>query len=589
MEISRTGTCPRFVEYITKQALIPKSGQLTQEFQRIVEYGGFQWIDIPSYQRGIVWDDEKFEELLSSTSIFIGNAIFGAFPADRTRPEFSALPSTVNQYLILIDGLQRFSIGTAVLNWLAPRVFAAHPTQAVAAPYFSGLKIACESLTPIFQHNDQALRSHDRTAVRDSYVSFSNTLALWLEAEFNKGNHEDLANKILHLFLRRQIAPDIYHGFTSPYDVANTFIGLNTVRVQLGIVDQLRSVIVDQASRCRWLPGEIELMENRFTEVFVDEKSGTERGELRPFAAVILAALTENQGQHATSVFLEWNGTLSVESVNAFLDFVEEINVSDSHATVREIRLTGTIPFAGLLCYYYRRFLETGGKPTFLNNGASEDAELLLFLRANYRALLSGKIGRTRVYARELLIKTKSLSEIADELSQNVVQVTLGTPVDRARLVAMLKITDQKKASRVFNACLLPDSEGDTGFEPLIFGTKAKHYQIDHVYPDSAVVEYAPGHVEAKTILNFAPIRRTANNKNSNLKAAEKLKPEGSYSRECNEDAQHHPYLDWLVENQGALGSHLDDQEKLQDAEISGVNVGGQRLAWLVDTLLPRL
>jgi hypothetical protein len=589
MEISRTGTCPRFVEYITKQALIPKNGQLSPEFQRIVEYGGFLWIDIPSYQRGIVWDDEKFEELLSSTSIFIGNAILGAFPVDRTRHEFATLPANVNQYLILIDGLQRFSIGTAVLNWLAPRVFAAHPTQPLAAPFFAGLKTACESLTPVFQHNDQALRMHDRTAVRESYSNFSNTLALWLESEFTKGNYEELASKILHLFLRRQISPDIYHGFLNPYDVANTFIGLNTVRVQLGIVDQLRSVIVDQASQCKWLATDIEQMENRFTEVFVDDKSGTERGDLRPFAAVILAALIEDKCQNAVFVFPEWKSALSRTCVSSFLDFVEEITLADIHPTVREIRLTGTIPFAGLLCYYYRRFLQTGNKPSFIKGGSDEDAELLFFLRANYRALLSGKIGRTRIYARKLLIENQSLAEVSDELSFNIVQVTLGDRIDRARLVAMLKVTDQKKAPRVFNGCLLPDNAVDTSFEPLIFGTKAKHYQVDHIYPDSAVTEYDPGHVEAKTILNFAPIRRTANNKNSNLKAADKMKPGGSYERECNEDEYHHPYLDWLIETQGSLGSHLDDQEKLQDMMVDDVNIGGARLEWLVEALLPRL
>ena len=64
MSISRTGGCPPFLEYITRQALIPRfSGPVNQSLMNLAAYGSFRWIEIPSYQRGVVWDDELFEKL----------------------------------------------------------------------------------------------------------------------------------------------------------------------------------------------------------------------------------------------------------------------------------------------------------------------------------------------------------------------------------------------------------------------------------------------------------------------------------------------------------------------------------------------
>jgi hypothetical protein len=113
--ISRTGTCPIFLEYVTKQALVPRTSPTTPEFMNLTQYN-FDWIDIPNYQRGIVWDDELFEELLRSKSIFLGSAILGSFPVSGSGLQSTFLPPSVTHYSIIIDGLQRFSIGTALLT-----------------------------------------------------------------------------------------------------------------------------------------------------------------------------------------------------------------------------------------------------------------------------------------------------------------------------------------------------------------------------------------------------------------------------------------------------------------------------------------
>lgn len=117
MKINRTGECPLFVDYIIKILVVPHSGPLTEDLKMLTAFGGDRWIEIPSYQRGLVWNEEKLEELLDSDSVFLGNAVLGQFPLPhRDQPPFSWLPAETRNYEILIDGLQRFSIGTALLN-----------------------------------------------------------------------------------------------------------------------------------------------------------------------------------------------------------------------------------------------------------------------------------------------------------------------------------------------------------------------------------------------------------------------------------------------------------------------------------------
>ena len=256
MSISRTGSCPPFLEYIIKSALIPRSQAPLPAFLQLTQYN-FRWIDIPSYQRGLVWDEEDFADLLNSRSEFMGNAILGSFAVPTPRGAFSYLPDSAVTYEILIDGLQRFSIGTAVLNILHTLVLADHPLRNADAPHFAALKAQVVTWAPVYQHNDRELLNHGRKAIKDSYADFRQTLADWVEAEFTQGRAAELAGRIQHLFLQRQIAPDTYHGFRSEYDVTSTFIGLNTIRVQLNIVDWLRSVIVDKGSASGWTAQEL--------------------------------------------------------------------------------------------------------------------------------------------------------------------------------------------------------------------------------------------------------------------------------------------------------------------------------------------
>src|SRR5581483_7695836 len=582
MGITRTGNTPSFLEYVIEQVLIPRSATPTPEFVRVTEFGGFRWIDIPSYQRGLVWDDVKFEELLDSTSVFLGNAILGCFRIPEDRAGFEKVPTGVHDYEILIDGLQRFSIGTALLNILFPLVLTNYPSKAVEAPLFTALKQHCMPYSAVFQHNDTELENHSRRAVRDSYREFRATLARWVELEFKGGNVEGFAQKAQRLFLSRQIAPDTYHGFGSPYEVSNTFIGLNTIRVQLSIVDWLRSLIVEKGDRSKWPGTVVEAVENRFTEVFI---RGTDpERELMPFAAIIKGCI-ESEAQ-ASKVFPSWKTGLAVQEVLDFLDFVARMFEHRKNEYFAELRQCGAIPFAGCLCYYYRLFLGSKRDPSFLTDGTDENGELRAYLRANYRALFDGRIGRTRDHAEKLLVDECTLMQIADEISTQFTKRTLSESVDPAWLIASLKETDKRRAPRVFNACLLGNG-ADTEFKPHRYGKSASSYQIDHLIPESALIENALGEPQGHLLMNFGPIRRTANNKQSNLMCSQKLCDGGSYHVEMHNDENIHPYIEWLVMNQAKHESFLDRQDLLQPN--SNPPIADERIEWLAHRLLERL
>jgi hypothetical protein len=306
-----------------------------------------------------------------------------------------------------------------------------------------------------------------------------------------------------------------------------------------------------------------------------------------PFAAIIKDALGEENPTVQTRVFPSWATGLIRTEVEAFLDFVEAVFDSWMNPYFRELRSTGAIPFAGCLCYYYRQYVGSGVMPTFVTGGTGEDGELHDFLRANYRALFDGRIGRTRVYGEKLLrFPNYSLQDAGNELSRDCFGHDLATPVDRDWAIAALKRADQKRAQRVFNACLLPHPTSRGGaFDPLAFGKGASSYQIDHLIPDSAIVGNQPGEPEAQSIANFAPLRRTANNRQTNLACSQKLNTGGSYSNECLMDPTVHPYVKWLVANQAPFGSQLDIQALLQSGTTPPI--AQQRIEWIADRLVP--
>ena len=84
---------------------------------------------------------------------------------------------------------------------------------------------------------------------------------------------------------------------------------------------------------------------------------------------------------------------------------------------------------------------------------------------------------------------------------------------------------------------------------------------------------------------NFAPLRRTANNRQTNLACSQKLNAGGSYANECLMDPSVHPYVRWLVANQAPFGMQLDIQALLQSGTLPPI--AQQRIEWIADQLVP--
>lgn len=586
MSISRTGECPIYLKYITEQALIPRSRQPSPEFSELTRYN-FHWIDVPSFQRGLVWSEELLEELLASKSVFLGNAILGSFPINRGASAFGHLPTSAGNYEVLIDGLQRFSIGTAILSILFPLVLSDTPERGDDAGHFAALKLQSAMWGPVFLHNDYELCNHQRRAVADSYQAFRQKLKSWMIRRFDSGDAPALAEQTIQLFLQRQIAPDIYHGFSSVYEVASTFIGLNTVRVQLNIVDWLRSVIIDQGGQAGWSPDVIEALENRFSATFNRADGVGPEAALIPLASILKEILTEDNDEEKKRVFPSWGNTFRVDEVDDLLNFIELVWDHDENAYAREIRLCGAIPFAALILYFYRKQLVEDYEPSFLKGGDLDDHALLEFLRGYYRVVFEGRVARTREYAKRLLLKDEPLEETANQLSRNFIGKVLTEQVDRDWLVATLKAADKNRARQIFNACLLPEHGTSSAFHPHRYGGSAEHYQIDHMIPSSVLESRKPGGPEGQLLMNFAPIRKTTNVRQLNIQCSHKLAEGGVYQMECENNENTHPYLKWLVESQMSGGSRLDDQELLQTAATPSIAMA--RIEWIADRLITRL
>lgn len=583
MSIHRTGPTPVFLEYILNHCLIPKVVDAPSNLLAVLEGVAVEWVDIPNYQRGIAWDVKNVEELLKSNSVLLGNVIMGQFP--RPAGVFPRLHAGIINYAILVDGLQRFSVGTALLSVLYPRVLSDSPTYANLSGLFTALRARSISLAAIFQYNNQVLSNYPRQAVSDAYVSFFRALEKYADERLqDPADAPVFASEIGRLFLSRQIATDMYFNFSSAIQLTNTFIGINTVRVDLSPVDLLRSYIVDRAMTAGWNPADIEEMENRFTEIFTDgEKPKT---DLLPFVNICLDKITAGP---ASVVFPSWSA-LTADEVDDFLDFVEAINICGSNPYLNEIRAIGAIPFAGILCHYYRvNILMNKGLPSFIGGGSLENEELHRFLCANYRAFLKGKVAKSRFIAERLICgEIISLADASELMSTLYLSANLDSTVDADWLRQALRSIDKKKAPRVFNAMLLPARENRGGsFAPQVYGNASVEHHIDHLLPASVVNRNAIGAPESDTLINFAPLRSDLNREAKATPCSRKLCSTGLYDNYIRVVNDFHPYCEWLVQAQSSLGSDLDRQELLVPNQTPDIVT--DRLNWFVDQLLLRL
>jgi hypothetical protein len=581
MPLNRQALELPYWEYVSKYALV----SLAQPTNASIPPLARGWISIPRFQRGISWSvDEHVNGFLKTSSVFLGNVILSQATTPTTWANFS--PTTSVHHLELIDGLQRFAMGTALLNILYPMVLSPTPSAPGEQQHFRTLLAHVAHFQPLFSHNDHELRNHPRLAIKDQYSTFTSQLKRYVNDEFDAGHAATIGMQVTNLFTRRDVALDSYFNLTQP-DVLNAFIGVNTARVDLSSVDIVRAYILKRADSASWSATDIEAAENDFTECFTEDEKPKQA--LLPFVNAVRRLIEQNLAQR---VFPSWTTGFVKGDLDSLIDFIDQFESSTpSNGFLSEIAACGALPASITLAYYYLNFLHVSGThPAFFQGAATCDAELHMFLRAAYRVLLQGSIGRTGDFLDDVLAgrRPAPLPTLADELCHEHTARRLNQPVDPAWLESKLGEVDKNKAKRVFNAMLLPPLiSPNAQYSPLVFSRRRNSFHVDHLIPESTLAPHTPGSAEGTTLRNLSPLPSNLNIAAKATSCSIKLGPNGIYDNYCRAAGTPHPYCNWLVNAAGVQGADLDKQGLLQPN--SQPDVGTQRISKIRDELRSRL
>ncbi|TCJ80608.1 UNVERIFIED_ORG: hypothetical protein EDC93_105222 [Bacillus cereus] len=193
---------------------------------------------------------------------------------------------------------------------------------------------------------------------------------------------------------------------------------------------------------------------------------------------------------------------------------------------------------------------------------------------------------------------TTSLSDIADQISFNISGKKITDNLEEDWLRNALNKINKTKAKRIFNAMLLPPKGTTFGgnFTPLIYSQNSPDYNIDHLIPESKLVDNVPGINEGQTLRNFAPL---PTNNNKFAKATDcsiKIGPKNVYHLYLKNITTHlvkHPYCQWLVETHFPSLKKLGKESKLNDQGFLESNqkpaIGDDRINYTTQQLLQRI
>ena len=340
IEISAGNTRANFSDAL--KSLSPPSGPLG--------------ILIPPWQRRLVWDDEDVEKLIHTQSNLFGTAIL------------ASLGNTNEMYLI--DGLQRFSTATAILNVLYDEVLKPTPNNRAAAQYFTSLSQEYQTKQPLFSYNHEMLLNHGRTGIRKSYGKLFGSVKNVIDKGISD-DAEKFAKIITRALMQRQIAVDPYYGFTNMSELIKTFLEINSTGVILKPVDLLRSQIISHVSDLGWSEATIEDFENNFTSTFQEGPAwittlGTHMNDvmynLEDFTFPYPGG-TVRPGHQPQYVFPNWDN-LDKKTLDDFFDYLNRMNEvakeKQEHDDTKYrwpylAEITSyKIPYAAIVWYYYK-------------------------------------------------------------------------------------------------------------------------------------------------------------------------------------------------------------------------------------------
>jgi hypothetical protein len=569
MRISREAQTLPYGDYVTKYWLAAHDIETPNRTTAFL---------VPSFQRGVSWGFEIIEAFIESESLFLGSVILGSVRSGDRQ---------------LIDGLQRFVIGTALLQALYPRVLSTDPTDPANAEHFRDLANELRTKQPVFSHNHTQLVQFPRHAVRFTYGELVNNIKQYIDGQF-EAEVIEFASNVTKLYLDKAVAIDSWGGWTSTREILQAFIGLNTVRVDLTVVDLIRAAIVDQATHCNWGNDEIESVENEFTDTFLPGR-GKAKGALVPLATLINDAFDD--GNH--KIFPDWE-VFTPDAIRRFLLFVNESIAAAErveNSFLFAITQAGALPLAICILFYYLRSLKgnaaagSGGSQggTSLTNELCAPTnttlqELHEFYRACVRRSLNGDIGKTGFVGAELMRVDfdASLSHLAARICP-VASGALDARINSAWLKGRLWGSGKDTSKVIFQAYQLPQRDDDGYvFAPIQYGVNSASYHIDHIIPTVALARDMPERERCDSLVNFCPVTGLDNRSFRELRASDKLR--GGYA---GAQTSRHPYMRWLSENSDYEVTELDAPVNL--GEERDPPIGERRIDHLVMELKERL
>lgn len=569
VNLDRPAITPKFVTYAIEYALQSSEREWTDEIKNLDPNP----IKIPSYQRRIVWDEETIGDFLDSKAVVFGTVILAKSP--------------VEEPLILLDGLQRFATSTAILNYLHTDILP-RMSNKTDIKYFERLTADTESKKNIFKHNDKELRNNRRRGIRESYEQLYENVISIID-KLNQ-NSEELAEKLIQTFIKKQIAIDTYHGFKNAREYTQTFININSTGIELTPVDLLRSEIIQRAETNDWPPSDVDDIENRFTEVFQSSKIKATR--------VLGKHMYDALMQDPNTIFKNWDH-LNKDDVDNLLDFIDRTydasveNDKDGNKKwpyLYENFQCGDIPFSIIVWFYYQKF-QNGENPDFLGGPLDTTDDLRALLRAFYRRVISSSMNRADGSASKLIHGKEKLFNNMKNVANDVnpTDESLDEFVDAYWIKKNIKKSSTNKLRRIFNACLLPHENSDEDFYPLQYGTGTL-WTIEYLIQkrknmDNENREYV------ETLMNKIPIPSDIRKNLKNKTCMEKLQ-----SSDMHNIKNLHPYIEWLVSTHYSkykntvlnnTNEYILNLPKLSDA--NNLSVTNDRLEQIAELLRTRI
>jgi len=333
-QITRDGATPTFAAYCTSYCIIDLSSSppitranYPQELQncalRSSGISGPQDIRIPPWQRKLVWDEDNFDELIHTQSSMYGTVILSR-GFNQSEP------------WILIDGLQRFATGVALLNSLYEKVLSPSPTMQTEAEYFATISNQIGKLSPVFKWNHEMLLKHGRSGIKTSYERLFNEMEKYVTKHLNE-EPEQFGKDISSALLVKQIAVDPYSGFLTKGELIKTFIEINRTGEQLTPIDLLRAELIDQMDKMNFSDGIIDEIENSFTEIFQPTKTSAYYSTVGTQVYNIMFGGLDDTAQLGTSqagttiggsdpafVFPNWNN-LEKQNIDDFFEYIQNV------------------------------------------------------------------------------------------------------------------------------------------------------------------------------------------------------------------------------------------------------------------------